>query len=69
MSLNASGWVAQSSKPCCVIDALSARPRFAMSKKQWSWGIVVLANCLSCLLSRLFVVKSAVCCKKLVNMR
>ena len=49
MSLNASGWVAQSSKPCCVIDALLVRSRFAMSKKQWSWGVVVLASCLPCM--------------------
>ena len=49
MSLDASGCVAQSSKPYCVIDALLVRPRFAVSKKQWSWGIVVLASYLSCL--------------------
>ena len=48
MNLNASGCVGQS-KPCCVIDALLVRSRFAVSKKQWSWGVVVLASCLSCL--------------------
>ena len=39
-----------------------------MSKKQWSWGLsgwqVV---CRVCSLSRLFMTKSTVCCKKLVN--
>ena len=49
MSLDATGCVGQSSKPYCVIDALLVRPRFAVSKKQWSWGIVVLASCLLCL--------------------
>ena len=49
MSLDATGFVAQSSKPYCVIDALLVRPRFAVSKKQWSWGIVVLASYLLCL--------------------
>ena len=49
MSLDATGFVGQSSKPYCVIDALLIRPRFAVSKKQWSWGIVVLASGLSCL--------------------
>ena len=49
MSLDASGFVGQSSKPCFVIDTLLVRSRFALSKKQWSWGIVVLASCLSCL--------------------
>ena len=44
MSLDATGFVGQSSKPYCVIDALLVRPRFAVSKKQWSWGIVVLAS-------------------------
>ena len=46
MSLDATGCVGQSSKPYCVIDALLVRSRFAVSKKQWSWGIVVLASCL-----------------------
>ena len=48
MSLDATGFVAQSSKPCCVIDALLVRPRFAVSKKQWSWG--------DCRAGKLFVV-------------
>ena len=36
-----------------------------MSKKQWFWGL----SCwqVFCSLSRLLVIKSAVCCKKLVN--
>ena len=48
MSLDATGCVGQSSKPYCVIDALLVRSRFAVSKKQWSWGIVGLVSCLSC---------------------
>ena len=49
MSLDASGCVGQSSKPYCVIDALLVHSCFAVSKKQWSWGIVGLASCQSCL--------------------
>ena len=50
MSLDATGCVGPS-KPCCVIDALLVRSRFAVSKKQWSWG-----DCRAGELSVVFVV-------------